>query len=500
MSSVRLTGSTIRERGWFMLALLIGSVLVLTGCILWFMNEAVESQNLAARQTVLEAYRNQLRFIRKQIDTAWETRMSDLDRLVPQGTPEETARAIASGVADALILLDEQGSVTYPRVSGPFRPANNAERLAAEFLALDVPRPQETIGLQPTRVPEVWQLVSASGRVIALYRDTSVHMAMHGLVDPHSSEAIRFTVFQPGESGYDETLALGSMLQGWQVSFELLDMAVLERPDRTRITAYLWVGLLGIGLFTLMAIGIGHSFNRQLRLTRLKTDLVAAVSHELRTPLASMRLLVDALLRDKELEPRKTREYLDLIAVENGRLSRLIDNFLTFSRLERNRHQFSFETIRPAEVVEAAVVAMRERLHPGCVVDVDIAPGLPSLVADADGLVTALLNLLDNAYKYTPAEKRIALRAFHDKGHVVFTVQDNGIGIPAGEQKRIFRRFYRVDRRLSRETSGVGLGLSIVHEIVKAHGGTVHVTSHAGEGSTFTLRVPIAVAVAGARA
>jgi signal transduction histidine kinase len=280
----------------------------------------------------------------------------------------------------------------------------------------------------------------------------------------------------------------------------LSDPSVLDRPDSTRLASYLWVGLLGIGLFILLAIGIGHSFSRQLRLTRLKTDLVAAVSHELRTPLASMRLLVDALLRDQQLDPVKTREYLDLIAVENGRLSRLIDNFLTFSRLERNRHRFSFETIRPEDVVEAAVGAMRERLHPGCVVDVQISPGLPSLVADADGLVTALLNLLDNAYKYTPAEKRIVLRAFQDAGHVVFTVQDNGIGIPAGEQKRIFRRFYRVDRRLARETSGVGLGLSIVHEIVKAHGGTIHVSSHAGEGSTFTVRVPIAAAAAGAQA
>jgi signal transduction histidine kinase len=483
-----------------MLALLIGSVLVVTACILWFMNEAVESQSLAARQTVLEAYRSQLRFIRKQADSLWETRVNDLDRIVGEGTPADLQRAIDSGAADAFVLLDDQGTVLYPRIGASFQPANDAERLAAEFLASDVPRPQETIGLQATRVPEVWQLVSASGHVIGLYRDTTVHMSMHKLADPHKSEAVRFDVFRPSERAYDEALALGWALPGWQVSFMLSDPSVLDRPDSTRLASYLWVGLLGIGLFILLAIGIGHSFSRQLRLTRLKTDLVAAVSHELRTPLASMRLLVDALLRDQQLDPVKTREYLDLIAVENGRLSRLIDNFLTFSRLERNRHRFSFETIRPEDVVEAAVGAMRERLHPGCVVDVQISPGLPSLVADADGLVTALLNLLDNAYKYTPAEKRIVLRAFQDAGHVVFTVQDNGIGIPAGEQKRIFRRFYRVDRRLARETSGVGLGLSIVHEIVKAHGGTIHVSSHAGEGSTFTVRVPIAAAAAGAQA
>jgi signal transduction histidine kinase len=270
----------------------------------------------------------------------------------------------------------------------------------------------------------------------------------------------------------------------------LLDVGVLDRTARARIASYWWVGVLGIGFVALVALGAGHAFRRQVQLTRLKTDLVAAVSHELRTPLASMRLLVDALLRDETLEPQKTREYLDLIAVENGRLSRLIDNFLTFSRLERNRHQFSFETVHAGDIVQAVATTMRERLHPGCDVDVSVAPNLPPLRADADALITALLNLLDNAYKYTPGEKRIAISAAAEPRAVVFSIADNGIGIPAGEQKRIFRRFYQVDRRLARDTAGVGLGLSIVHEIVRAHGGTVRVRSRSGEGSTFSVRVP----------
>ena len=112
--------------------------------------------------------------------------------------------------------------------------------------------------------------------------------------------------------------------------------------------------------------------------------------------------------------------------------------------------------------------------------------------ADADALVTALLNLLDNAYKYTPADKRILMRVTREGPNVLFMVEDNGIGIPGAEQKRIFRRFYRLDRRLSRDTSGVGLGLSIVHDIVRAHGGEVRVASRSGEGSTFTMLLPAA--------
>src|SRR5262249_59484435 len=119
-----------------------------------------------------------------------------------------------------------------------------------------------------------------------------------------------------------------------------------------------------------------------------------------------------------------------------------------------------------------------------------VEAGLPSLQADRDALVTVLLNLLDNAYKFTPEDKRIALRAFSDSGRVCFTVEDNGIGIPSREHARIFRRFYQVDRRLSRQAGGCGLGLSIVEDIVKAHGGDVHVRRRPGGGSTFTRTLP----------
>jgi signal transduction histidine kinase len=105
-------------------------------------------------------------------------------------------------------------------------------------------------------------------------------------------------------------------------------------------------------------------------------------------------------------------------------------------------------------------------------------------------LLTALVNLLDNAYKYTRSEKRICLRACRESRQVVFAVEDNGIGISPREQKRIFRRFYQVDSRLAREAGGCGLGLSIVESIVKAHGGSVRVASQLGSGTTFTVSLP----------
>jgi signal transduction histidine kinase len=257
------------------------------------------------------------------------------------------------------------------------------------------------------------------------------------------------------------------------------------------MASYVWIGFLVITAMAILALVAGQALRRQMRLASLKTDLVAAVSHELKTPLSSMRLLVDTLLDDPKFDPQKTREYLELIANENSRLSRLIDNFLTFSRMERDRQKFKFGETTPAKIIEAAVDAAGERFHsPQCRLDVDIAPGLPPLHADEDALVTALLNLLDNAYKFTPEEKRIILRAYCESGRICFEVADNGIGLSARDQRKVFRRFYQVDRQLARQAGGVGLGLSIVEFIVKAHKGNIQVRSQPGSGSTFTISLP----------
>ncbi|MCC6590317.1 MAG: hypothetical protein IT168_26725 [Bryobacterales bacterium] len=267
-----------------------------------------------------------------------------------------------------------------------------------------------------------------------------------------------------------------------------------------RTLAYFWTGLLVIALTAALALLVARAIQRQIRLARLKTDLVATVSHELKTPVASVCLLVDTLLDDARPDPAKTREYLELIARENARLSRMIDNFLTFSRMERDRKKFDFREVRPEAIVRAAVDAIGERFAApqGCPVEVDIEPALPVIFADESGLVTTLTNLLDNAWKYSGDEKRITVRAYRERACVCFAVEDNGIGIPARETQKIFRRFYQVDQRLARERGGCGLGLSIVDFIVRAHGGSVKVASQVGRGSTFTVALPVAVQGVGA--
>ena len=526
------TWTTVDRSTW--LFVLLGLVvLVPAACLVWFMNEAVEAQSAAARQSVLDAYRGQLRLVRSRVDAHWKTTAS---RLTHTGNPEQDfARLVLDEVAEGVVLLDASGGIAYPqsmkgraaevddrrgrssdapaaRLNDYSRPLSASERLllmeqlravernvrlpteAALRLSIavvDAGLPaRESAGFRPTAIADVWALVSDDHRVVGLYRTGRLEAMMHDALHEVAPEGITFIAFPPGIHADKEAITAGDWLPGWQLSFMPIDTRIVDAASRGRATFYVSVGVAGIAIIALLGIGAGRLFRRQLHVARLKTDMVAAVSHELRTPLASMRVLVDGLLADDELDPVKTRDYLELIATENSRLSRLIENFLTFSRLDRHRHQFAFVPVPPATIAAAAVQAIRERMPAACDLREDVAPDLPMVRADADALGTALINLLDNALKYTPADKRIAVRVYREEGMVVFAVEDNGVGIPVREHRRIFRRYYRVDPRLSGEATGVGLGLSIVDLIVRAHGGTVSVRSQSGSGSTFVVRLP----------
>jgi signal transduction histidine kinase len=292
---------------------------------------------------------------------------------------------------------------------------------------------------------------------------------------------------------------LGASFPDWTVQLFFRDNQVFERAADEQVAVYTWTGLLFIVLILVSGAVAAKSIGTQVRLNKLKNDFIATVTHELKTPLASMRVLVDTLLEGgadapdahPSRNPNLVTEYLQLISKENERLSRLIDNFLTFSRMERNKQAFQMRPVSPASVARTAAQAVKTKLSRGhCVFETDIPDALPEIKADHDALVTVLVNLLDNAYKYSHDEKRIRLSVTSENGAVRFRVSDNGLGIPRRALKKIFRRFYQVDRSLSRRTEGCGLGLSIAKFIVDAHQGTLTVESKPGQGSTFTVTLP----------
>ena len=222
----------------------------------------------------------------------------------------------------------------------------------------------------------------------------------------------------------------------------------------------------------------------------MKNDFVATVTHELKTPLASTRMLVDTLLEGRCKSDQQQREYLELIARENKRLSRLIDNFLTFSRMERNKRSLDFEEVAPGALANTAVETVHENYERcGCKLSIEVAEHLPDITADRDSMVQVLLNLLDNACKYSEDDKLIKLSVFERDHAVCFEVADHGIGMSPRERSKIFDRFYQVDQSMTRKVGGAGLGLSIVKFIVDAHGGTIDIESELGKGSVFTVKI-----------
>jgi signal transduction histidine kinase len=231
---------------------------------------------------------------------------------------------------------------------------------------------------------------------------------------------------------------------------------------------------------------------RELRMAELRGHFVSSVSHELRTPLTAIRMFADTL-REGRLEGEATREeYLDTIVSESERLSRLVDNVLDFSRIEQGRKTYRFRSTSLAEVVRAAARAVQYPLaSQGFRLTTEVEEDVTMARADPDALEQAVLNLLTNAIKYSGDSREIALRLGRRDGAAEIQVVDRGIGVPAEEQGRIFDKFYRSPTRENELLPGTGLGLTLVEHVAKAHGGSVTVASRPGEGSTFSIHIPL---------
>jgi signal transduction histidine kinase len=225
----------------------------------------------------------------------------------------------------------------------------------------------------------------------------------------------------------------------------------------------------------------------------MKSNFVSSVSHELRSPTAAMRLLIEALHHGEAGDESKQREYLGLLLNESRRLSSVIENVLDFSRIERGRKEYEMHCVNANAVLTQTVDLMvpcantrQVRLRiPDCS-DADIP-----LVCDGTAIQQALVNLIDNAVKHTEGGGEVLAGLEADETTLSFWIEDKGPGTPPEEQARIFEQFYRRGSELRRETEGIGIGLTIVKQVAEAHGGRVLVRSKPGEGSRFTIELPM---------
>jgi signal transduction histidine kinase len=232
---------------------------------------------------------------------------------------------------------------------------------------------------------------------------------------------------------------------------------------------------------------------RETEMARLKADFVANVSHDLKTPLSVIRMFGETLEMGRLPDEAGRREYYRVITRESERLTRLIDNVLDFSRIESGRRTYERVPTAVEPLVREAVEAFSHPLaQHGFKVDVQVAPDLPEVPLDADAVGQALANLIDNAIKYSAERPSLTVEARIVQGQLALTVADEGIGIPREEQGRIFDKFYRVGRSDTQSRRGSGVGLALVRHVAEAHGGRVTVESRPGQGSRFTLWVPLA--------
>ena len=231
---------------------------------------------------------------------------------------------------------------------------------------------------------------------------------------------------------------------------------------------------------------------RLQELSDLKSYFVSSVSHELKMPLTSIRMFAEIMnKRRSTLNAREAREYLEIIEGESDRLTRLIENILDFSRIERGTKEYSFNATSVGEVVRRSVTAMQYefRKH-GATLRVHCPGKLPEIDADRDALEETILNLLSNAVKYSPGKKVVTLTVKATGAWLDISIADKGMGISKLDLPHVFEEFYRGRSEKTRHIGGMGLGLPLARHITEAHGGRMMVKSTVGKGSTFTIRLP----------
>ena len=433
-----------------------------------------------------------------------------LDRLqatLRSGPPSE--RAIDALVADSplirrLYLVGARGELLYPdawrdadaAVVGPLVSAGALRRLERDGRREVIASHQVCLALlaRPGGEP----VVAAFLRDPETVRRDVLETTLGAL----ESSTILAVLDHEGRTVYSRA-PLGDAQRVLSVGFrEALpdwSLAVYQSPGASprqavRRQVMLITGALGV-LVVVIVAGIVMTWRlmrRETEMARLKSDFVANVSHDLKTPLSVIRMFGETLEMGRVTDEGRRQEYYRVITREGERLSRLIDNVLDFSRIEGGRQTYDMTATAVEPLIRGTLEAFAYPLaQQGFKVEVTVAADLPEVTMDADAIGQALANLIDNAIKYSGDDRALTIDARVADGWLVIAVSDRGLGIAPEEQAKIFQKFYRVGRSDTQGRRGSGVGLALVRHITEAHGGTVAVESAPGEGSRFSLRLPL---------
>jgi signal transduction histidine kinase len=469
-----------------------------------FMRDAGRSARADAWEQMAQVYVDHLRSLEPHRDAALSNRFPLWKS--GQDAQELFLETLAAGGA-GLVLVDEAGNRKFPpepdSLSLPSEAASAMETLAvrmdALFLILDNAPSQTWTRVRGTewfaRVAPV-----DGGRQVTAVDKENLRQAVCDFYQTSFGAGLEVRVLLPGEvfaadaerPRYFATAPLAGALREWRIILIPTADSDLEIGSREQTVFYIKVGATVVAVILTISTLAGLALSRQLRLHELRTTALAAVAHELKTPVASTRALVETLLeRPFGEDPEKLREYLELIALENRRLEQTIGSFLLLARMEQREYRFKYEPVAPEEILQEAVSTLKVQLEENqFTVRTHAEASCGPVQADRKALVTMLVNLIENAMKYSESTREVDLSVRRVRSGVVFEVADRGIGISPQDMKDIFEPFRQADDRLARTREGTGLGLSIVRNIARAHGGNAEVRLRPGGGTVFSVLIP----------
>jgi signal transduction histidine kinase len=389
----------------------------------------------------------------------------------------------------------------------PLRILHEEGKATSGALTLEERDPENRVMFKPI-IDDEARVIGAAGMIIdkelfgKVYLPQTITTTLPRFFPADKQESIIVTAYdeknqvvfstQPVKGLDDETFVWMPLYSDWRLT--------IRSRHSTPAQWAAWNFKLNMTLSVLMTVALLSGIilalraaQRQMRLSQMKTDFVSNVSHELRTPLASIRVFAEFLKMGRVSEEEKIREYGEYIETESRRLTQLVNNILDFSRIESGRKTYDFNETDPSALVHHTLktfdIQIKQR---GFSVNVREPQGpLPAVFVDEESMAQALINLLDNAIKYSGAAHEIEIELAHAAGFVTIAVHDHGIGLSREDQQKVFEKFYRVCTGLVHETRGSGLGLSLVKHIVEAHKGRITVESEPGRGSTFTIHLPV---------
>lgn len=327
---------------------------------------------------------------------------------------------------------------------------------------------------------------------ISTDQQNQVGAIVFGVFDENNRLVYSNSPDAPEVSGFEVRTPLRKSFGRWTLAASYRDDKIEDLSAnyfrRNLLLLLLVMSLLIVGILLILQVTA-----KEVELAAAKSAFVSNVSHELKTPLSLIRLFAETLETGRVKSPEKAHEYYRIISSETKRLTQLINNILDFAAIEAGRKEYKFEPQDLNAVVQEVVDNYRYVLeNAGFEIETHFDEGLPPVALDRDAISQAVLNLLNNACKYSAEEKYVEVRTERRNGQAAIVVTDHGIGIAAGEQEKIFEKFYRSGESSDvHEAKGSGLGLSLVEHIVRAHDGRVTASSVRRRGSIFTIMLPI---------